>query len=777
MYKYQDSLNAIDRREVDITKVFKIIFLYRWLIINTILIMLILAYAFLYTQPSIYKAYSIIKVKDDREFSRKNIMLKPSALLPVDIKKDITLLKTFYMNEQALSLNRVNWGVQYYTFQKGKMSEIFTQIAIEINSLDIKDKGIIGKRLIISPTKDGYIIDFKHSFVAKIKNYISGKPLRKIEKEHSFKYNEIVKTKYFKFRVKKLSNFKNPIEVVFNGESRNIYENIIKNNLQVEQLEADVPIIEISYKDNSQQRAIFYINSLTDSFIAESVKNKSEQSNKILEFINQELDKMKGRLNRSEKSLEEYQVLNNATKPSIQASTFIKKLSEIEIKLSENELKYRLAQNLMKFIHGGHSLDAMAPALMELDEKPTLKLIEILQNSQLKRDALLSEFTIKHPKVIAQQKKIDSSRAKIIKNIENLQKHISQKNINLQKLKTSYESKIKSLPTKERKLVNIQRDYAVSSKMYNFLLEKQAENEIVKVATLSDYKIIDKAYSPKKPISPNLKMTLVASILLGLILGVIIAFIRNAFDNKIRYREDIESRTQLPIYGTLPISENRSLELIDKKKNTHLSESYRALRSRLQFILRKNSEGCKTILVTSTVFGEGKDITTANLSTIFQIANYKTVVIDFDMKKPTLDRFFSVNNVTVGLSNYLKGQIGLYDITYPTIYKNLKLIPVGKRPSNPSELILSKYMPQLMEELKKDYDYIIINTTPFGVMTDTKHLMSYSDINLILLMENYSKKTYISNLNRIIIDDEIENIGVVYIQNYKNYKEELLPIS
>jgi len=759
----------IDNEEIDITKILKIISFYKWLIITITLFFMIVATVFLYFKSPIYNAYTIIKVKDNRGFSGKNIVLKPAQIQQPDIKEDITLLKTFYMNNKALELNKVKLDVQYYVNKKYKNHEIFKFIPIRVEDIKVIDKNILGRKLIINSAKGGYKISFKYSFSEKLKSNIFGKTLLQLDPNRIWEYNKIISTKYFKFKVKKLSNFNKPIIIKINGNHRSIYESIIKQNLKVEQLEQGVPIIRISYQDHIQKRATLYINSLTDSFIKESIKNKSEQSNKILEFINRELNMMKERLTKSEKSLEKYQIENDATRPSLQAATFIKNLSDIEIELSENQLKEKLAENLMRFIKQGYSLDAIAPSLMELGEEPTLKLIEILQETQRKKDILLTDFTERHPKVIAERKKIDSLKVKIVKNITNLQKHISQKNKTLDKLKTSYENKIKSLPTKERKLVNIKRDYEVSSKMYNFLLEKQAENEIIKVATLSDYKVIDKAYSNSSPISPNFKMTIIASMLLGVFIGLIVAFIRNSLDKKIRDREDIESSTNLPIYATLIGGSSAKVEVY-KKPNSPFTESYRALRSKLQLLFDRNS-GCKTILITSTVSGEGKNITSANLSAILEIANYKSITIDFDLREPTLDKLFGIRNIKKGLANYLKGESNLYEIIYPTLYNNLNIIPVGEIPTNPSELILSNYIPKLIDELRKKYDYIIINSTPFGRITDTKHIMNYSDINLVLFRQNFSKKTYITNLHNMIREDGIKNIGIVYLQNSENQKE------
>ncbi|SFV51530.1 Tyrosine-protein kinase EpsD [hydrothermal vent metagenome] len=747
-----------EEEKVNIVEVSKTIKSYKWSIFMITLLFSILTYIFLSFQHPVYSSYAIVKIKDISESSNKNLILKSNfSFKEINVKEDITLLKTFYINNKALELNRVNFKVQYYN-RDYKGREIYKQIPINVSDIKILDRSVLGKKITLISKKDGYSIQFKYSSIEKIKSTIFGKSLHKIESQ-LFKYGEKISTKYFSLKVNKLSNFTKPIDIVINGDYRYIYEHIIKNNLDISQIEDEVPLIKISYKDNIQERATKYIDSLTDSFIKESIKNKSEQNNKILQFITHELDTMKSRLDKSEKELERYRVSNKVVQPSEQAKIFIRELSNIEISLSENHLKESLVQNLMKFIKGNYNLDSVAPSLMELNDKPTLELIGVLQSSQLTKGELLSDFTFKHPKVIAIEKKINTIRKKIISNIQNIQRHISQKNENLKSLKASYEEKLKKLPTKERKLINIKRDYEVSSKMYNFLLEKQAENEIAKVATLSNYKVIDRAYGSSSPIGTSHNNILLAFTILGMILGIILAFIRDALNNKIRYIEDIETHTDIPIYGNIPFLKEKEVKLeVYHNSNTAFTESYRTLRTNLQL------EEFQVILVTSTVDDEGKNITTANLSAIFEIANYKTIAIDLDMRLPTLDILFNIHNVSVGISSYLLGESNLNEIIYPTPYSSLNVIPVGEIPSNPSELVLSNRLPKLIEKLKKEYDYIIINSVPIGAVTDTKHIMRFSDINLVLFREEYSKKSYLSNLNRIAKQKKFKKMGIVFMR-------------
>ncbi len=401
---------------------------------------------------------------------------------------------------------------------------------------------------------------------------------------------------------------------------------------------------------------------------------------------------------------------------------------------------------------------------MELNDNPTLELIQVLQSTELKKSELSAEFTDKHPEMKIVNNKIVNIRSKILSNIQNLSKHISQKSLSLKKLKSSYEENLKTLPVKERKLINIKRAYEVSSKMYDFLLEKRAENKIIKAATLSDYKIIDKAYSSPSPITPNYPIVLISAIILGLISGIILAFIRNGLNNSIKSIEELTEQINLPLYGQIPLLKKSNIGLeVYKRTDSLFTESYRALRTNLQIsALKKNDSNI--ILFSSTTAGEGKSTTVANMGAIFQIAGYKTILIDLEMRKPTLHRLFNLNGPLIGVSGYLRGEEKLEDIIYSTHHKNLDVIPVGIAPSNPSELIISSRLPKLLDQLKGQYEYILINSTPFGLITDTKHILPFSDVNLVVLRENYTKKVSISNLKSMLKQDEIKNMGMVLIQ-------------
>ena len=731
-------LNKIeDEDNFSIKEILEILKKYKWIIIIAIIISISFASAIVYYKKPLYSAYSIVKVKQEGDSISKNLILNPKLEITTNIDEDISLLKTFYINNKALNLNREKFQIHYYTSDVYKSIEIYEKIPIKVKDIEIKKKSILGVKLRITPDKNGYYIDFVHSLKKKLMNRFFNKPLLKIKAKQPFKYNKKIESEFFTLRVDKFSNFSKPIDIILNGDNRYIYNNIIKDNLNIIQMNEKVPHIQIYYQDRVPTRAISYVESLTQSFINDSLSENSKQSNQILNFIKNELEQIKIELKKSEKELESYRVSDKAVQPSLQASTFIKKLSSIDFSLSENQLKIHIINNLMDFITKYQSFNSIAPSLIELEDKATLKLIGLLDKAELKRDGLMMDFTPKHPKVKEIDSRIGMIKNKIISNIKKLQKHIQEKEKNLRKRKKSYEQKLETLPIKERKIINIKRDYEVSSKMYNFLLEKQTENKILKIANMSKYKIIDKAYSDFLPIKNKSRDILLSSIVIGLVLGIILIVIYRIYSNKILSIKDIESRTDIPIYGDVPFIDINASSSIEK---------YNTLRTNLQLL----DNELKVILLSSTTDNEGKEMVAINLGISFAKAGYRTVIIDLDIKN-SIETHFPNMKIDDG-------------IIYQTSYEHLDIIPMKKN-SSISKKLLSQELPMLIKSLKINYDYIIINTTPFGTLTDTRHVMRFSDINLILFKEGYSYRTSIKNLNQIKKQNSISNLGVVFLQN------------
>jgi len=755
--------------QINLDKLYKTIKSYKWLILIITLITTFLMGVFLYFTPSIYTSSTIMEIKSNHKSTSPNDLLLSSLSLGSSgqIDKEIEILKTFSINEQALK--KINLQVNYYKDDNYKEIEIYKNLPISISNIELYESDLIGMKFSLIPNMNTFKLKIETSLRTKISNIIFSRPSISIDEEKSYSYGKEIKNSLFKFTVKKNFAFTNTIHFKLQGTNRQVYDSIINKNLNIRQLNANAPLVEISYQDTIPSRASAYIESLSESFIEQSILSKNEQNNKILMFIDKQLKNIKGTLDTSETKLENYKISNQIIEPTMQAKTYIQKLSDIEIELSENLLKQKLTENLIIFTRHNENLDAIAPSLMELNDRPTIQLITTLQTLQLQQDELESEYTDQFPKLITVKKQINNIKRKILLNIRNLKATISRKSVLLKDKKKTYEKKIKSLPTKEKKLVNIQRDYQVSSNMYNYLLQKKTENELIIVATLSDYKVIDHAHASVEPIKPKRTIMILIAPILGLFFGIIVAIILRGLDNKITNREDFESLTNLPIYGIIPNINKKNLKLeVCENPNSPFTESYRSLRTHIQ--ANKPNNQANIVLVTSTIASEGKTTLTSNLACIFQMAGYKSIVINLDLRKPTLHNYFNLKN-DKGMSSYLSGKETIQDIIFATKYTDLHVITSGPIPENPSELLLSNRLTELLDILKTRYDYIFIDSAPVGLVSDSVQLMQLANTNIVVFRENFAETSFVESLERIIEKNNIKNIGLVL--NRSNSKNDM----
>ena len=745
--------------ELNLQKLFKTIGNYKWLILLLMLISSILMFTNLYFKPSIYSSSSILEIKSKSKPKMPNDFLLSALSFRSagKVEKEMEILKTFLINNKAL--DKVKLNTRYFETKGYRDIELYDyNIPFIVSHIEIYNPLIIGKKLMLHPHGNYFTLSIQNSLSASLFKFLSSKSYIELDTTKKYAYNTEIKNTHFKLKIKKNMLISQTIKFTLEGTNRNIYDETISKNLSITQINPNAPLIKISYEDNIPKRSNDYVNALISSFIEESIEAKNEQNHNVLSFINEQLNDLRNKLKISENKLETYQVSNHAINPSIQAKTYIKKLTEIEIKLSENMLQQKLVSNLLSFTRHNKNLDSIAPSLMELNDQPTLQLITSLQNLQLKQDDLKSELTEQHPKLISIKKQINKIRKKIIYNIENLKSVIKQRNISVKNERKSYENKIDKLPVKEKNLINLKRDYEVSSTMYNYLLKKKTESELLIVSTLSDYKIIDKAHSTPKPIKPKRMLMMVASILIGLVLGIIIATILEAFNHKITNKEELENLTDYPLLGIIPSINKKSVGLeVYSNPDSPFTESYRSIRANLPM---KTNDLAKTIVVTSTIANEGKTTVTSNLASVCQMAGHKCIILNFDLRKPTLHNYFNLKNDR-GLSRYLNGEDGIQDIIFATKHTNLHVITSGPIPNNPSELILSHKLTELLEILKTRYDYIFIDSAPIGLVSDSIRLMKLADQNLLVFRENYAEKSFLLSINDIIQKNQLKNIGLI----------------
>ncbi len=724
------------KEENYIIELFKLLLPYKWLILTMMVISILLGKLYLYFTPPVYQSYAIIKVKSDKEVGDKEDLLRESLFKTnaAGITQEMSILQTYQVNYQALK--NIDFQVQYFLEDAYKKVEIYENKPIEIRELSDTSRTFNEPYIALIPKENGFILSSK-----------------KYGESEFYHYDEAIKTTYFSAIIHKNKDFENTIYIKINGDNRSIYENIIKSHLSVNRLDEESNLLVIAFKDTIPKRANNYVNALIEAYINQSLQKKENINNKILKFLDEELEKTREKLEISEQELLGYQSKNKSIDPEIKSTNLFEKLGNLDLRLSEVILKEQLIDNLKKYIKNNRNFDAIAPTLLEFNDQSTIRLIDSLNTLYVEEDELKIEFTDSYPRLIQVRKRIDDIKKKITLNVRNLGDVLEIKRKNLLKQKSKYESILTTLPKKEKKLISFQRSYEVNSKMYTYLLEKKSENELIEVSAVSDYETVDKAYTPSTPVSPKKSMILIMAAMIGLGLGIFIALLRSFTIDKVKTQKDVELLTRLPIYGNIPLYKD------DMLMNVNLEESYRKLAMNIQFS-KKEDEG-NIVLVTSPMQGEGKTTTIVNLSAVLQNTRYKSIIIDLDMHNPSLHEHFGMQQQYSGVSTYLSERDNLGNIIFTTNHPNLNIIPSGPTPPNPMELMLSPKLDDLFTTLKREYDYIFIDTGSFDVALETFYLMKYSDISLVVLREDFSKKSSIADLENIIREKDLKSVGLV----------------
>ena len=747
--------------ELTLKELFKVLGNYKTLIILMMSIFFLLSNAYLFFKPSVYSTHGMIEVNTNDKNSKltEDILQKAFYSTNKELGKEIELLKTFEVNRDVIK--SMNMQTQVFISEKTpfffdlyKKHEVYgKKNPLQFSKIKIINKKIIGKMIQIVPQKSGFSLKIEKKLLSFKKEELSFT-------DEIFSYGKMIKTDYFECIIKKSRDVNNSsIDFILNGDSHAIFEKIVTKQLDVMGVKKDTPLIKIIYEDTIPIRASKYINRLIKNFLKNGSDAKSEQNTKKLTFIKKELKKTKEKLKISERNLKNYRIDNKMTNSSVQSSEIIKKLSNIEIEISQNDLKHKL----IGMIDKNNDISNIEPILLELNNKETIKLLTSLHNLKLKKKELSAEYTEEFPGIITINRQISSIRDKILSLIKKIALTIDEKSKNLRKLKEKYEKSLSQFPTKEIQLINLKQEYDANLKMHTYLLNKEKENEMIKAAIISDYKSVEEAHEPDKPIKPKKTLIKLFSIILGFIVGAILALIHNNSIDKIGSIFDIENFSSLVVNGTIPFAKKHKKRRIGvfQDSKSAFANSFRKLRIDLKFIY--NATLPKTIVVTSDMNGDGKSVVVANLGAVLQLAGYRCIIVDLDLENPVMHQYFETNYGR-GVNDYLTGkEKNLEKTVFSTLYPNLDIIPASTLISdlNSSELIFSEKIDIMFNQLKDNYDYILVDSAPVGLTSDTINLMKNADINLVVFSVNKTKKIAINNLEKLIEKYNIDNVGLI----------------
>jgi len=519
-------------------------------------------------------------------------------------------------------------------------------------------------------------------------------------------------------------------------------------------------VLFLSLSGNNTQQITNYVNTLMKVYILQGLEEKNQTAINTVIFIDQQLTVIDESLKIAEIDLQNFRLNNKLLDISREGGIIYTKLADAQNQKEMLVLQERYYQYLKKYIEDRNNLNqVVAPATVSITDPLLTNLIEQLNKLLGEKEELLFSVQEGNPQLSITNSQIETTREALLNNVENLinNNKISSEEINKQ-LKLA-EKDLAKLPVTERMLINIQRQYKVNDQIYTYLLQKRAEAAIAKAANVADNKILDPARVESATLtSPKTKMNYMIGLMLGIFLPLGLLILMDLLNNKISSRSDVEKRTSVPIVSSIGhSSEGGDIPVFANPKSA-LSESFRGLRTNLQFLLREKDQ--KVITITSTISGEGKTFSSVNLAAIYAMAGKKTLLMGLDLRKPKVHKIFNVEN-TFGISNCLVNKTPLKEILQATKIENLFIAPAGPIPPNPAELLESPAMEELIRQARETFDIIILDTPPFGMVTDALLISRLSDLSLFIVRQNYSSISVIELFEELHQKKELLHIGIV----------------
>ncbi len=530
------------------------------------------------------------------------------------------------------------------------------------------------------------------------------------------------------------------------------------NSLSITPTSKMTSVVVISLKNSNTRRGKDFINKLLEMYNVNANNDKNEVAQKTAEFINERIGIISKELGSTEQDLENFKRSVGITDLSSEAQIALTGNAEYEKKRVENQTQINLVMDLQRYMQGNEY--EVLPSNIGLQDAASAGAIDRYNEMLVERKRLLRTSTENNPTIINLDTSIRAMRSNVQATLDATLKGLQITKEDLAREASRYSRRISDAPTQERQFVSIARQQEIKAGLYLMLLQKREENAITLAATANNAKIIDEALADNNPVFPKKMMVYLAALLLGIGLPVGVIYLIGLTKFKIEGRVDVEKLTSLPVIGDIPLADEKSGSIaVFENQNNLMSETFRNVRTNLQFILEN---GKNVILVTSTISGEGKSFVSSNLAISLSLLGKKVVIVGLDIRKPGLNKVFNLSRKEHGITQFLTNPtVDLMDLVQPSdINKNLFILPGGAVPPNPTELLARDGLEKAIETLKASFDYVILDTAPVGMVTDTLLIGRTADLSIYVCRADYTRKAEFSLINELSENNKLPNLCI-----------------
>ena len=771
---FDNNYNNIPQLEpIDLKEIFFKILNYWVYILVTVSIFLVVAFVINRYSTRLYKSEMTMLIEDESSSSGPSAVMERMGYSNprLNFFNEKLILESFSQIERTIK--KLDFEVSYYTKGNIKSSEVYkpSNFNVEYDTLHPQIVGTLFDVKLLDNKKIYVELETTDNRVPKIYNLKLQERIDSIEYDFvskEYTVGEWIVGNSFKFKVNinktEISDEYDRIEgfeFIFNTDESlaNRYYRYVK----VAPSEEESSGMNLSTIGPNGSKDIVLLNAFADTYIQYGLDLKNAISDNTIEFIDQQVIGIQDSLNYAEDLLQRFRSDNKVIDLGSKGSKLLDNMIEIENELSKEKFKLEYYNSIRRYLDRGESLSSVSiPSAIGIEDPVMNKMILDLTTLYAQRNQLESIVSESNPQIISVNSQINQTRNVLKENLRNIIANVKLLVRDYESRLKVIEGKVQDLPKTERSYLKIERKFKLSEGLYTFLMQKRAEAGIAKASNIADNKVIDYAKTSRVALKPKTSLAYAIAVLLGLIIPIGIILLKDYLNNRILTRKQLEKVTSIPILGVIGHSDIKSNLVVYEKPKTPVAESFRAIRADLQFLLKdKKADEAKVILLTSSIGGEGKTFTSLNLSTVLANGGKKVVLLGVDMRKPKIFNDFNLKN-DIGLSNYLIGQASKKQILQQTFIDNLSIIPSGSVPPNPSELLLGNQFEDLINELKNEFEYILLDTPPVGLVADALQITHLSDVNLFLVRQNYTEEGVLEFVENKYENSTFKNVNIIF---------------
>ncbi|MEJ0081036.1 MAG: polysaccharide biosynthesis tyrosine autokinase [Puia sp.] len=707
-------------------------------------IALVLAYLKIRYATPIYTVQSSMMIKNQESIGGKGdrfdaLMMSPGS---ENLSNEIRILTSRPVLKRVI--NSIHLTTRYYNIGKVRTTLLFPESPF---SVEFIDRRMLEMNLDLQIT----ILNDQHFIIGKEpKSHLFGEIL-------NLRGNKVVLVRN---PIVTLNSFASPV-FYFSHQKAAAVVNEYLGALRISQSNEQSTILDLSFQTENTDLGVAFLNSLMNVYDSLNIEDKNRISINSLNFINMNLDTLQAQLDDLEGRVRNFRVSNDMFDAENQSRIYLDNAEHGQSNIDEMDVKMAVANYLQKYIDDPKKAHETVPVNMGIEDQALGTRISEYNKLQLERDNNLKTTTTNNPLIQAYDSSLEKIRRDMSEAINNIKNGYAIARDKMVQQNGNAVSKLRSMPGKTLQLGNVARRQKILEELYSFLLQKKLETSISSASTISNSTVVEPALGSGKAISPNKNKIYSSYLIFGLLIPVGVIAVKELLRDKVNNRIDVERRTHAPILGEIGHSDEETALVVLRNSRRFVAEQFRILRSNLKYMTVKKDN--PSILVTSSFSGEGKSFISINMASVLALSGKKTVIMEFDIRKPKVMEGLGMKR-KMGITNYIIGRAQFKDIIMQVPgFESLYVIACGPIPPNPAELLLDAKLDDLMAEVRANFEVIIMDTAPVGLVSDSVTLGKYADCTMFVVRMGHTYRKIL----RLVEDLYLEKKTTWFIHCFK----------